>query len=150
MKPILPGIIVASALLIGCDQGTTGPDNTKASTNAGAAGETYSTEKSPPASKPADNTGINVRDRKDMTLTPTDQSEKESDRELTRSIRRAISTNDTLSASAKNIKIISIGGTVTLRGPVRSEEEKRLIDSIATQAGASSVSNQLEPTPQNQ
>src|ERR1043166_7384393 len=49
------------------------------------------------ADKPADNTGRNVRDRSDAALTPGDQGNNESDRELTRSIRRAITTNDQFS-----------------------------------------------------
>jgi len=71
-----------------------------------------------------DNTGKNVRDRDDHTLTPGDQSSNEADVELTRRIREAVVADDSLSTSAHNIKIITINGMVTLRGPVSSTEEK--------------------------
>jgi hypothetical protein len=65
-----------------------------------------------------DNTGKNVRDRDSNNLTPLDQSESESDRTITQEIRKAVMADDSLSTNAKNIKIITINGVVTLRGPV--------------------------------
>jgi osmotically-inducible protein OsmY len=91
-----------------------------------------------------DNTAINKRDRDNATLTADDQSKSESDREMTRQIRRAIVKSDQLSMTAKNIKIITIDGKVTLRGPVKTDEERKLIDQIAQGQGAGSVDNQLE------
>src|ERR1041385_8893131 len=70
------------------------------------------------APKPPDNTAVNARDRDDNTLTPGDQGTSEADREVTRNIRRALMKNDQLSTTAKNIKIITVNGKVTLRGPV--------------------------------
>jgi len=64
-----------------------------------------------------DNIGINARDRSDLTLTPGDQGSSDSDRQITAEIRRAITANDQFSTEAKNIKIITINGKVTLRGP---------------------------------
>ena len=92
----------------------------------------------------ADDTGKNVRDRDDKTLTPMDQGATEADRELTRKLRQSIMDNDQLSVLAKNIKIITVDGKVTLRGPVNTEQERKSIASIIQQMGVSSVDNQLE------
>ena len=93
----------------------------------------------------ADNSGRNVRDRNDQTKTPGDQSENEADRTITQNIRQVITADDSLSTNAKNVKIITNDGTVTLRGPVKSEKEKAEIEAKAKQvAGVKRVDNQLE------
>lgn len=92
-----------------------------------------------------DNSGRNVRDRDDQNKTTGDQSENEADRTITQNIRRAVTADDSLSSNAKNVKIITNNGTVTLRGPVKSEKEKAEIEAKAKQvAGVKSVDNQLE------
>ena len=92
-----------------------------------------------------DNSGRNVRDRDDQTKTPGDQSENEADRTITQNIRQALTADDSLSTNAKNVKIITNDGTVTLRGPVKSEKEKTDIEAKAKQiAGVKRVDNQLE------
>jgi len=92
-----------------------------------------------------DNSGRNVRDRDDQNKTTGDQSENEADRTITQNIRRAVTADDSLSTNAKNVKIITNNGTVTLRGPVKSEKEKAEIGAKAKQvAGVKSVDNQLE------
>jgi hyperosmotically inducible periplasmic protein len=92
-----------------------------------------------------DNSGRNVRDRDDQNKTTADQSEKEADRTITQNIRRAVTADDSLSTNAKNVKIITNNGMVTLRGPVKSEKEKAEIEAKAKQvAGVKSVDNQLE------
>ena len=97
-----------------------------------------------------DNTGRNVRDRDDRLPTSGDQSESEHDRQLTQKIRQAIVEDDSLSTSAHNVKIITIDGVVTLRGPVKNSEERNAIGAMAVKiAGASKVKNQLEPTHKN-
>ena len=104
-----------------------------------------SVEAKGPADKDVDNTGVNKRDRGNDTLTSGDQSGNKSDRELTRKIRREITKNKELSTTAKNIKIITTNGKVTLRGPVKSEEERNTIVAAAkAAAGDSQVDNQLE------
>ncbi len=93
----------------------------------------------------ADNTGRNVRDRSSESVTAGDQSESESDRKITQNIRQAVVADDSMSTNAKNIKIITIDGAVTLRGPVKSEKEKADIGAKAEQvAGVKRVDNQLE------
>jgi hyperosmotically inducible periplasmic protein len=91
-----------------------------------------------------DNTGRNVRDRGD-TLTSGDQSESEADRTLTQKVRQAVVADDSLSTTAKNVKIITVNGVVTLRGPVKDDKERTRITTAATTiAGAGKVQNQLE------
>jgi len=93
----------------------------------------------------ADNSGKNVRDRDDKTLTPMDQGGSASDRELTAAIRREIVKDDTLSTNAHNVKIVTRDSVVTLRGPVKNAAEKAAVASKAEQAkGVKRVDNQLE------
>ena len=99
----------------------------------------------PSAKTSPDNTGRNVQDRSGATLTPGDQSESEADRTLTQKVRQAVMADESLSTTAHNVKIISVNGIVTLRGPVNSAKEKATIDAKAQQiAGATKVDNQLE------
>ena len=93
----------------------------------------------------ADNTGRNVRDRDDATKTPADQSENEQDRKISQELRKAVTSDDTLSTNAQNVKIITQDGKVTLRGPVKNQKEKADIEAKAKQiAGVKNVDNQLE------
>ena len=93
----------------------------------------------------ADNTGRNARDADGNTLTPLDQGESEADRTITQQIRKAVVDHDQLSTNAKNVKIITQNGVVTLRGPVKSQEEKATIASVAQKTGGvKRVENQLE------
>ena len=93
----------------------------------------------------ADNTEKNVRDRDDKTLTPMDQGGSSADREITAAIRKAIVDDDTLSSNAHNVKIITVDGVVTLRGPVKSAAEKAAVAAKAQRTkGAKRVDNQLE------
>ena len=92
-----------------------------------------------------DNTEKNVRDRDDRTLTPGDQSSDPADVELTRRIREAVVADKSLSTNAHNVKIITINGMVTLRGPVSSAQEKTKVAATAQNvAGTKKVDNQLE------
>lgn len=79
----------------------------------------------------ADNTGRNVRDRSGETLTPMDQSNAPADLRITQSIRQAIVKEDGLSMDARNVKVITSNGIVTLRGPVDSEAERARIEALA-------------------
>lgn len=93
---------------------------------------------------PADNTKVNARDRSKDAPTADQQKENASDRELTRSIRRALMQDKELSGYAHNVKIITQAGRVTLKGPVRTEDEKRVVEAKATEvAGAGHVTNQI-------
>ncbi len=93
----------------------------------------------------ADNTARNVRDRNDATLTPFDQGNSKTDVATTVQIRKEIVADDNMSLNARNVKIITTDGRVTLRGPVDSAQEKRVIGEIADRAArAGNVDNQLE------
>ena len=95
------------------------------------------------ATKP-DNTKVNKRDRSKSEPTADQQKENKSDRTITRNIRRAVVKDKSLSTYAHNVKIISENGMVTLKGPVRSEDEKKTIEAKATEvAGAGKVKNEL-------
>ena len=93
----------------------------------------------------ADNTGKNLRDREDRTVTPMDQSNKKEDVDVTASIRKALMDDGTLSTNGRNVKIITRDGIVTLRGPVDSDQERVAIARTAQSvAGVRRVDNQLE------
>ena len=91
-----------------------------------------------------DNTGVNERDRDAATKTPIDQNENQSDIDITANIRKRVVDTE-MSVNAQNVKIITQDGKVTLRGPVKSAEEKKQIEDLATAvAGAGNVDSQLE------
>jgi osmotically-inducible protein OsmY len=95
------------------------------------------------APKP-DNTKTNKQDRNPDAATADQQKNNKSDRETTKQIRKAIMDDKSLSTYAHNVKVISQHGTVTLKGPVRSEEEKKSIEDKANAvAGASNVKNEI-------
>lgn len=97
---------------------------------------------------PADNTKVNQRDRNSSEPTADQQKENSTDRQLTQQIRRALVKDKSLSTSAHNVKIITQNGSVTLKGPVKSEEEKQAIESKATEiAGAGKVNSELQVAP---
>lgn len=91
-----------------------------------------------------DNTAINERDRDGQTLTPIDQSNEPADLKITADARKLVVADDDLSMNAKNVKIITVAGKVTLRGTVETAAEKAAIAKHAKQAGATVVTNQLE------
>lgn len=93
----------------------------------------------------ADNTDKNQRDRSGETKTPGDQSNSPEDLKITQTIRQAVVKDGSLTMTAKNVKIITAGGMVTLRGPVDTAEEKVKIEKLAkATAGDSKVDSQLE------
>ena|SRR5882757_6900435 len=92
-----------------------------------------------------DNTATNQRDRSGETKTSGDQSNSPADLKTTQAIRQALMKDGELSTTAKNIKVITAKGHVTLRGPVKSAQEKAKIDQLAkSAAGAAKIENQLE------
>jgi hyperosmotically inducible periplasmic protein len=94
--------------------------------------------------KDADNTKINDRDRHGA-LTPMDQGNSGAETKITAAIRRGIMNDKTMSFIAKNVKVITVGNRVTLRGPMKSDEERAAIEAIARQTeGVAEVDDQLE------
>lgn len=98
-----------------------------------------------PSQAAPDNTGRNVRDRGGDTVTPGDQSNDKVDLNLTQQIRKEIMADKSLSTNAKNVKIITANGVVTLRGPVNTPQEKATVEAKAQSiAGANNVDSELE------
>jgi len=100
----------------------------------------------PDASTPKpDNTKVNKRDRNAGEVTADQQKMNATDRELTRKIRRSIMADKSLSTYAHNIKIISQNGAVTLKGPVKSDDEKRAVmaKAVAVAGSADKVTDQI-------
>jgi hyperosmotically inducible periplasmic protein len=125
---LLVGVVATACDQRGRDETTTAADGTRTATNAAA-----------------DNTDKNERDRNGAALTPGDQGGSEADRTVTQQVRQGVMAEDALSTTGKNVKVITVDGVVTLRGPVKSAEEKATIASIAQRVnGVKRVDNQLE------
>lgn len=94
---------------------------------------------------PADNTKVNQRDRNPNEATADQQKMNPEDRQTTKQIRQAIEKDKSISTYGHNIKVITQNGMVTLKGPVRSEEEKKAVEAKAAEvAGAEKITSQLE------
>jgi osmotically-inducible protein OsmY len=100
----------------------------------------------PPAASPtADNTKVNARDRSNATLTAFNQPNDAADRKLAADARKAIVDDKELSVMARNVKLVAIDGTVTLRGPVQTDAERIKVGQIVAKvSGVSNVDNQLD------
>lgn len=100
------------------------------------------------AQAPADNTKVNQRDRADGAVTADQQKENASDLALVKKIRQSLMNDKSLSMYAHNVKVVAQGGQVTLKGPVRSEHEKKSVEIKATKiAGAGRVTNEITVAP---
>ena len=103
-----------------------------------------------PQSDRPDNTRVNQNDRGRNSPTADQQKDDQNDVRMTQDIRRSIVKDKSMSTYAQNIKIVTQNGMVTLRGPVRSEEEKNAIEAKASEvAGAKHVRNELQVAPKN-
>lgn len=97
-----------------------------------------------------DNTKTNQRDRDPGSVTADNQKSNQEDRHMAQKIRQSVYKDKALSTYAHNVKIIVQDGKVTLKGPVRTAEEKAAIEQKATAvAGADNVTSQLEIAPDN-
>jgi osmotically-inducible protein OsmY len=91
-----------------------------------------------------DNTKVNKQDRNSGEVTADQQKMNPADRGLTQKIRKAIVADKSLSTYAHNVKIISQNGLVTLKGPVKSEDEKKaVLEKAVAIAGADKVTDQI-------
>ena len=100
------------------------------------------------AQTPADNTKVNTRDRAAGAVTADQQKNNVTDRDFTKRIRQSLVADKSLSTYAHNVKVVTQGGEVTLKGPVRSEQEKASVEAKAVEvAGAGHVINQLTIAP---
>jgi len=101
-----------------------------------------------PQNPSSDNTKTNERDRNPSQATADQQKENRPDRDITRDIRRAIMQDKSLSSYAHNVKVISQNGAVTLKGPVRTEEEKKAVEAKAAEAaGGATINSKIEVAP---
>jgi hyperosmotically inducible periplasmic protein len=90
----------------------------------------------------------NTRENKNNTPTADQQKETKGDRDLAAKIRKSIIDDKALSTYAHNVKIIVQGGQVTLKGPVRSEQESQSIQAKAQEiAGSSAIHNEMTVAP---
>ena len=97
----------------------------------------------------SDNTKTNQRDRSANEPTADQQKDNRSDRDITQQIRQSIVKDKSLSTYGHNVKVITQNGQVTLKGPVKSEDEKKAIEAKAAEvAGENKVSSELNVKPQ--
>ena len=102
------------------------------------------------SSPDSDNTKMNQRDRNPNEPTADQQQNNRSDRDLTQQIRQAIVADKTFSTYAHNVKVITQNGQVTLKGPVRSDDEKRAVETKAAAiAGDGKVTSELTVKPKS-
>jgi len=146
-RPLLLAVLLgASVAAFAANPPATGssqPPDQRATANTPVAGNT--TADSPTADP--DNTGVNKRDAQNNARpTADDQSNKQPDLRTEADVRKAIVDDKSLSLQAHNIKVLTSGGVVTLRGPVKSADEKKRIEQLAKNVhGVNSVKNELEP-----
>jgi hyperosmotically inducible periplasmic protein len=96
----------------------------------------------------SDNTKTNQRDRNKAEPTADRAKDNVNDREIMQKIRKSIVDDQSLSTYAHNVKVVSQHGKVTLKGPVRSEDEKKSVEQKAADvAGAGNVTNQMTVKP---
>jgi len=143
-----------AAVLAGCDQMNTDqtgaplPETSAPTTSDPTTSTTPSTSTPATEPTPPNNTAVNERDASGATKTPIDQDETQADVNRTAEIRKRILDTEDLSVNARNAKVITSQGKVTLRGPVETEAERDTLAKIATDvAGAGNVDNQLEVKP---
>jgi hyperosmotically inducible periplasmic protein len=98
---------------------------------------------------PPDNTKVNQRDRDQAATTADQQSNEKTDREITQQVRKALINDKSLSSYAHNVKIVTQNGVVTVKGPVRSEEEKNAIEAKAAEVSGKDVKSELSVAPKN-
>jgi osmotically-inducible protein OsmY len=98
-----------------------------------------------------DNTRVNQSDRANSQSTADQAKNQKSDREIMQAIRKSVTSDKSLSSYGHNVKVISQNGSVTLEGPVRSEDERRNIEGKAMDvAGKDKVTNHLTVKPENE
>lgn len=149
-------LLVVAALagfaLAGCDETTMNPPTTNTTPAPGATNDsgtntdsTMSSTASDATTPEPDNTGRNERDAAGNTKTPIDQDENQADVTTTAEIRKMITGDSSMSINARNVKIVTSQGKVTLRGPVDSATEKEAVEKFARDvAGETNVTSEIE------
>jgi hypothetical protein len=158
-------ILVGGLAIAGCDQTTDTMDTTdtpstvpSTSTPSGPDAASPDTSTPGPTTTPGgtdtsstepvapDNTARNERDASGATKLPTDQAETPADRQITQEIRQKITNDETMSFNARNVKIVTAEGKVTLRGVVDDADEKQAIEKFAAEIakGQDNVTSEIE------
>ncbi|MGB8888418.1 MAG: BON domain-containing protein [Candidatus Korobacteraceae bacterium] len=97
-----------------------------------------------------DNSKVNQQDRQSSAPTADQQKNDSADLQLSREIRQSLIKDKSLSTYAHNLKVISQNGKVTLKGPVRSEDERDAVLAKATQvAGEANVNDEMTVVPKH-
>ena len=131
-------VLLLSALLLvaACKSGTTSEQ--AADTESTAPSASNSKETAPHS------TAVNASPRGKAVTAQSQAAGSKADVNTTRRIRRALVADRSLSKSGKNVQVVTVNGTVTLKGPVKSDREKMVIQEKAQRiAGASKVDNEL-------
>jgi hyperosmotically inducible periplasmic protein len=116
----------------------------------GCAGLTLAQDSAGQNAPASDNTKINQRDQNPNEPTADQQSNNRSDRDIAQQVRQAIIADKTFSTYAHNVKVIAQNGQVTLKGPVRSDDEKRAVEAKAAAiAGDGKVTSELTVGPKH-
>ena len=97
-----------------------------------------------------DNSKVNQQDQQPSEPTADQQKNNRSDIEITREIRRSLTQDKSLSTYAHNVKVIAQDGKVTLKGPVRSDDEKAAVLAKAAEvAGQSNINDEMTVVPKH-
>jgi len=106
----------------------------------------YAAQQSQPPAQ--DNTKVNKRDRSQTEPTADQAKNNVSDRDAMQKIRKSLMDDKSLSTYAHNVKVIAQNGKVTLKGPVRSDDEKRTVEQKAAEVvGAANVTSEITVQP---
>lgn len=133
-------VFAIAVALCGCDNAPDGRRSDPSTTTTDSV-----TRRNGDDSPARDNSAVNVRDRDEAAKTPIDQDEDLASVKTTAEIRKRVVALEGLSVNARNVKIITGQGKVTLRGPVPLKEERDAIEKIAKEvAGADKVENLIE------
>jgi len=136
-------LLLATLWVAGCDQPAA--NRPVGSTENPPATHSSATDAGTHKPVASDNTAVNERDARANTKTPIDQKENQADIDVTAKIRKQVLDVKDMSVDGRNAKIITADGKVTLRGPVKTDEERKTIERIAVGvAGEGNVDNQLE------
>jgi hyperosmotically inducible periplasmic protein len=97
-----------------------------------------------------DNSKVNQRDQSQSEPTADQQKNNKSDLDITKAIRQSLVKDKSLSTYAHNVKVIAQNGKVTLKGPVRSDEEKSTVVGKAAQVvGHANITDEMTVVPKH-
>ena len=140
--------LTLSILLLGAAAFASSPESSKSKSKVDAGTAAPHPQRAEDTGADATNSAINQRDSHQGQPTADRQSNQRSDVDLTAEIRRSVVSDKSLSTNAHNVKIVAQNGQVTLKGPVRSEAEKKSIEQRASSiAGQSNVKNEIDVQP---